>query len=274
MSTRRAALLDDAVGGDLLARADDEAVADAAAARRRCGARPVGVEERDVLGAQLEQRLQRGAGAALGARLEVAAGEDERGHDRGRLEVDVVGALALLGDQVEATSACRPCRRRRGRARTATTARRRACRARSACPSSPCRGAGSPTRRGGTATRPRARPAWRAVSASHCQLSNCSAGIIETSSTGSDEQRREDQPAAQRRGLVGLAAASAPRPRGQRRVVAGGLDRADERSGRDRRRVVVDGRLLGRVVDARAARRRACSACARSGSRTTRRSCR
>ena len=33
MSTRRAALLDDAVGGDLLARAHDEAVADARAAR-------------------------------------------------------------------------------------------------------------------------------------------------------------------------------------------------------------------------------------------------
>ena len=35
------------------------------------------VEHGDVLGAELEQRLERGAGAALGARLEVAAGEDE-----------------------------------------------------------------------------------------------------------------------------------------------------------------------------------------------------
>ena len=42
------------------------------------------------------------------------------------------------------------------------------------------------------------------LSASHCQLSNCSAGIIETSSTGSAEDGGEDQPEAQRRGLVAL----------------------------------------------------------------------
>ena len=78
MSTRRAALLDDAVGGDLLARADDEAVADCELLDRHAALAAVGVEQRDVLGAELEQRLQRGAGAALGARLEVAAGEDER----------------------------------------------------------------------------------------------------------------------------------------------------------------------------------------------------
>ena len=104
---RRAALLDDAVGGDLLAGADDEA-------RRRPRARSigdaalgaVGVEDRDVLGAELEQRLQRGAGAALGARLEVAAGEDERGDDRGRLEVDLVGARARRRGSGRTPSAC------------------------------------------------------------------------------------------------------------------------------------------------------------------------
>ena len=42
----------------------------------------------DVLGAQLEQRTQRGAGAALGAGLEVAAGEEERGDAGGDLEVE------------------------------------------------------------------------------------------------------------------------------------------------------------------------------------------
>ena len=83
--------------------------------------------ERDLLGAELEQRLQRGAGAALGARLEVAAGEDERGDDRGGLEVDVVRALALLGDQVEAHRIpAMPASPKT--ARTATTATRRACR--------------------------------------------------------------------------------------------------------------------------------------------------
>ena len=50
------------------------------------------VEHGDVLGAELEQCAQRGAGAALGAGLEVATGEDERDDRRGDLEVDLVGA--------------------------------------------------------------------------------------------------------------------------------------------------------------------------------------
>ncbi len=52
------------------------------------------VEDGDVLGAELEERLQRGAGAALGAGLEIPSGEDEGGDDGGRLEVDLVGAAA------------------------------------------------------------------------------------------------------------------------------------------------------------------------------------
>ena len=91
---RAGALLDDAVGRDLLAGAHDEAVADGELLDRHAPLGAVGVEDRDVLGAELEQRGQRGAGAALGARLEVAAGEDEHGH-RGRdLEVDLVRARA------------------------------------------------------------------------------------------------------------------------------------------------------------------------------------
>jgi hypothetical protein len=43
----------------------------------------------DVLGAEVEQGPQRRAGPALGPRLEVAAGEDERGDRRRDLEVDV-----------------------------------------------------------------------------------------------------------------------------------------------------------------------------------------
>ena len=63
---------------------------------------PVGAEHGDVLGAELEQRRQRGAGAALGARLEVAAREQERRHDGADLEVDLVRAAAgAVGDQVE-----------------------------------------------------------------------------------------------------------------------------------------------------------------------------
>ena len=87
---------DDAVGGDLLAGTDDEQVADTqlgdghAAARCRRSSRT-----RDVLGAELDERPQRGAGAALRARLEVAAGEQERDHDGRDLEVDLAaGAVA------------------------------------------------------------------------------------------------------------------------------------------------------------------------------------
>ena len=85
-----AALLDDAVGGDLLARA-------ARRTGRRRRAASTGIRTlarrrgstRDVLGAELEQRPQRGPGAPLGPGLEVPAGEQERG-DAGRgLEVDV-----------------------------------------------------------------------------------------------------------------------------------------------------------------------------------------
>ena len=47
-------------------------------------------EHGDVLGAQLQQGAQRGAGAALGPGLEVAAGEDEHGDRRGDLQVDLV----------------------------------------------------------------------------------------------------------------------------------------------------------------------------------------
>ena len=108
----RGARLDDPVGGDLLARADDEAVADLRAARSGPALGAVRAEDRDVLGAELQQRGQRGAGAALGARLEVAAGEDEHRDGRGDLEVDLVGAGAAPGSG-RSPSSCRARRRRR-----------------------------------------------------------------------------------------------------------------------------------------------------------------
>ena len=98
---RRGAALDDAVGRDLLPRPDDEAVADRELLDRDPPLAAVGVEQGDVLGAEVEQRLQRRAGPALGPCLEVAAGEDEGGDDGGDLEVDLVGAGAALGDQLE-----------------------------------------------------------------------------------------------------------------------------------------------------------------------------
>ncbi len=100
-----AALLDDAVGRDLLAGADEEAVADGEPLDRDQLLGAVGVQPRDLLRAELQQRSEGGAGAALGARLEVAAGEDEDGHRGGRLEVDVLGAVAGgAREQVEAHS--------------------------------------------------------------------------------------------------------------------------------------------------------------------------
>ena len=54
---RRAPLLDDAVGGDLLAGADDEPVADRELVDRHAPLGAVVVEHGDVLGAELEQRL-------------------------------------------------------------------------------------------------------------------------------------------------------------------------------------------------------------------------
>ena len=89
----RGALLDDAVGGDLLAGAHDEPVADGELVDRDADLVAV-AEDGDVLGAQLEQGPQGGAGAALGPGFEVAAGEDEHGDAGGDLEVDLATAPA------------------------------------------------------------------------------------------------------------------------------------------------------------------------------------
>ncbi len=89
-----------------------------------------------------QQRAQRGAGPALGAGLEVAAGQDERG-DAGRdLEVDAAAALAARDGQLEGVPACPACRRRRRTAPTPTSRTRPGCRARPACPWWPRRAAG------------------------------------------------------------------------------------------------------------------------------------
>ena len=86
---RRRALEYDAIGGDLLARAHDEPIADGEFADRHPTLVAVVVEYGDILGTQVEQGTDGIAGPALGPRFEVAPGEDE-GHDRrGDLEVDL-----------------------------------------------------------------------------------------------------------------------------------------------------------------------------------------
>jgi hypothetical protein len=98
---RARALLDHAVGGDLLARAHDEPVARAELLDGHAALGPVLAEHGDVLGAQLEQGGQRRPGAALGSRLEVSPGEQEDGDRGGDLEVDLVRAARPVGDEVE-----------------------------------------------------------------------------------------------------------------------------------------------------------------------------
>jgi hypothetical protein len=84
----RLAVFDDAVGGDLLARPDDETVADHELAYRHHDLTAV-AQDAGVVGAPLQQALDGLAGAPLGACLQVAAEQNE-GRDAGRhLEIDV-----------------------------------------------------------------------------------------------------------------------------------------------------------------------------------------
>ena len=85
---RGLALDDDAVGRDLLARPDDEEVADRELVDRHRDLDPV-AQHACLLRAELEQRADRRARAAPRARLEVAAEQDQRRDDGRDLEVDV-----------------------------------------------------------------------------------------------------------------------------------------------------------------------------------------
>ena len=160
---RRGALLDDAVGRDLLARPHDEAITDRELGDRNEVLGAARIEHRRLLRAELEQGPQRGAGTPPRTRLEVPAGEDERRHDGRDLEVDPVVARRAREHHVEWHAHVRapgpekaqrddrpaPCGERaetdqrvhRGRAMTQAPARPR----------------------GGTASPPRGRPASRAA---------------------------------------------------------------------------------------------------------------
>src|ERR1044071_7379650 len=87
------ALDDDAVGSDLLTRADDEKLADAEEVDRHLPLGAVRVEDDRVLRAERGEGAQRRTGPALRACLEVAPGEQEGDDDRRDLEIGVaVGA--------------------------------------------------------------------------------------------------------------------------------------------------------------------------------------
>ena len=235
-----------AVGRDLLARARDEAIADGQLRDRDAPLDAARVEHRDVLRTELEQRTQRGARASPRASLEVAAGQDERRHDRGDLEVDPVARRLRARARARTASAARPLPA--PRKQSATTDQPHAA-------SVPMLISVSivavrwrrllPGGAGGTAGPPRGRRASRAR-----------APPTASSRTGAPGSSRAAAPAA-----TGRAATSTRRPSarvvlrvrvgvavaGSDRVVARGLDGADEVGRAD---------LLGVEADASRARSR------------------
>ena len=105
---RRRARNHDAVGGDLLAGARDEDVADGELVYgNACFGRSV-AQDGDVLGAHVEQCAQRRAGLPLGARLEIAPGEDEGGDGRGDFQIEM-GSAVVVRQRGSASSSCRVC---------------------------------------------------------------------------------------------------------------------------------------------------------------------
>ena len=216
---RGAALLDDAVGRDLLARPDDEAVADARARRPGCAApRRPRRARLTSLAPSSSSAWSAAPGASLRPRLEVATGEDE-GHDDGRdLEVDLAGASRRGRRRGRRPSASAARRRRGRRARRPTSPRRRACRPRSACPSSPRRGSGSARRRGGTASRPRGRRASPAAARATASSRTAAARSSRAAARAARARPRRSAAAgaagpwsARRRRLVGVRLRAASR---------------------------------------------------------------
>ncbi len=248
---RRGAVLDDPVGRHLLPWPDDEAIADRELLDRDPSLVTLVTEHRDVLGTEVEQRLQRRPCPPLRPRLEVAAGEDEGGDHRRHLEVDLFAAGAALADQLERHRHPRRAGVEDEEGIQRPAERRQACRARSACPSSPHRGAGSARRPGGRASRPTAPPASPAAARATASCANCSGSIIASSSTGSE--RAAEKSSRWRRSAVGSAAARLVPVRGrrQRRRVADPRHRLDQILRRDPPRVELDARPLGREVDRR-----------------------
>ena len=191
---RGRALDDDAVGRDLLARPDDEHVADAQLAR------------------WARAPPRRRAGRAPPSRRARAA----RGSPRP--SGGVARASKKRPSRISAVTPRRPrstCRRRgRRAARPSTTSRPRACRARRACPSSRRRAARSAARRGGSsAPRPeddRRRERERRPTPSR---ENCSGVTIASSASGT-----ESATATISRVLGGASCSCAVRRRSRRRA--------------------------------------------------------
>ena len=204
----------------------------------------VGVEDRDVLGAELEQRLQRGAGAALGARLEVAARRAGTSVTTARdLEVDLRRRRRRLGDAGRSSSVMpvMPASPRNSaysdhsQAASVPTRDQRVHRRRGVLEVRP----------GGAVERPGAPEddrAWRAAATATASCRTAAPGSSRAAAPAATSSARDEQAAAQRRGLVGLGlparrggvggqhAPGSRRPRRRRRAA-----RARPRPGRSRR---------------------------------------
>ena len=144
----------------------------------------------DLLRAELDQRAQRCAGAALRARLEVAAGEEEHDHDGRDLEVDLVARAACATAQLERHAHARPRRRRGRRARRPTSPTP------TSVPSEISVSiVAAPWRRFFQAARWNGQPAQSTTgvascSASHCQCGTGARGPSPSASTGSESTPR------------------------------------------------------------------------------------
>jgi hypothetical protein len=92
---------DDAIGGDLLARADAEDIPDDELIGWDPDLDPV-TQDGDVLGAHVQQGAQCRSRTLLGVGLEVATGQDEHGDHGGGFEVDVRCAVTARRQEGEA----------------------------------------------------------------------------------------------------------------------------------------------------------------------------
>ena len=233
------ARLDHTVGGDLLAWPDNEEVADLQRLDRDAPLLAVGAEHGDVLRAQLEQRLQRGAGAALRARLEVATHQDQDDDDRGDLEVDLTAAGARPERELEV----HPHRRVAASPRkSAYNDHAHAARVpieissahrRGTVPCvderGPMEGPAAPEHDRGRELEREPLPAVELERRHHREQEH-----------GQRQHRRDEQPEAERRGQVLGTASSAVSSLGKRGLVAGRLDRGDQLLRRDGGRVELD----------------------------------
>ena len=188
-------------------------------------------EHARLLRAELEQGADRLARAAAGAGLEVAAEQDQRRDHGGDLEVRVA----------------RRCRRR---GRPSTSARRRACRPRSACPSSRRRGAAFRS-----AARWNGQPAQNTTGRRERERDPLPAVELERRHHR-DQRRAAPSERPRRRAACRTAPGRRPVPSASRHSAARRGSRSPRRSRSGRRRDTdagsnVTDACLGRVVDGR-----------------------